>query len=139
MTDDHKPAWLKADRARSAATAQLIRGQISTLDNDTLFWIEFDSSGERAFNRILARKVGDANAYMVQLSWQSMFGQGDLRWQGQVNYPPTNCNHTMRMVPIEPARQAGLAMLVHLEQWNALRAMCESMHSEALLSRARGR
>lgn len=140
MSDDHEPAWVKADRARSVATSQRIRAQTSTLDNDTLFWIDFDSSGERAFNRILCRKVGDANSYEVQLSWQSMTDSAlaDLRWRAVAQpYPPSRCNHTMRLVEIEPDRQAALAMLSHHEQWAALRAMCQDMHNSALLSRAR--
>lgn len=135
---DHEPGWVKEDRARSAATAQLVRGQISTLDNDTLFWIDFDSSGVRAFERILCRKVGDAASYVVQHSWMSPRGNGDLNWKDMVQpYPPTSCNHTLRLKPIPEAKQAVLAMLIVHEQFTQLRHECEGMHNNALLCRAR--
>jgi hypothetical protein len=138
--EDRAPAWVKAQRQQSVAAAQLVRGRISTLEDDTVFWIEFDSSGPRAFNRILARKVGVAASYRVDLGWQSMTDSAiaDLRWkEAKAPYPPTNCNETMRLVEMEKTDEAKLAMLMHHENFDLVRSICQDMHNSALLCRAR--
>lgn len=143
MTDNPKPAWLAARDAASLNTARLIRAQISTLDDDAIFFVEFDTTGERATGRFLCRKVGDASNYKVQLSWGS-FGPrtrtiDNMTWRDAPKpYPPSNCNETMRLIPIEPDRQAALAMLTHHNAAQALADMCDAMHLNALLCREQG-
>jgi len=136
---DRQPAWIANQRKRSAEAAQRVRARIATLDNDRLFWIDFDSSGERAFNRILCRKVGDAASYRVELSWQSMSDSpiADLRWSAptQTPYPPNNCNETMRLVDMEPRLEAKLAMLMHHEHFDLVRTLCFQTYNNELLCR----
>jgi hypothetical protein len=137
--EDRAPAWVKAQRQQSAAAAQLVRGRISTLENDTLFWIEFDNSGPRAFNRILCRKVGDAANSQVEMSWQSMTDSpiADLDWKpAKGQYPPNDCNPTMRLVEMDEQLQANLAMLIVHSAWDVVRQICRDTHNNALLCRA---
>lgn len=137
--DDNSPGWVKDRRAREVRNAQRVRGQISTLDNDTLFWVEFDSSGPRAFERILARKVGDAATYRVQRSWLSAVDSAiaSLHWRDvEQSYPPNSSNETMRIVRMNDSMEAKLAMLMHHESYDLVRHICQDEHNKALLSRA---